>query len=434
MSKQPRIELIILGNELLLGSRTNEHLSYLGRELSSFGLGVACNHVIQDDAKEIERIFKDAWKRCNIVITTGGLGPTSNDKTRETVAKLLGKELVHDAEVEAAIHDRLSKTGMPLTEKAIKQCYRPKDFEVLPNRIGTAPGLFYKEGSKVLIMLPGPTVELKNIFERQAIPRLQQEGILYEEKNSLQLRCSGVDESIIEEHLAPLFQEHPEIKVGYFSKQNIVDIRLSPKRPGINLEALEALGERCREKLGNHFVCYGDDSLAKVVLQMLSERGQLIAVAESCTGGLLADAITNVPGASKIFAGGAVCYNNDAKIEMLDVPEALLLQHGSVSAEVALAMATGAAERFYSDYALSTTGFAGPGGGTEENPVGTVYVGFYSPMGAWSRKVQFTGDRPAIKQLAVNAALDWIRRELLEEDRQGIELSIESWMIEELLQ
>jgi len=433
MSKQPRIELIILGNELLLGSRTNEHLSYLGRELSSFGLSIACNHVVQDDAKEIERAFKDAWKRCDIVITTGGLGPTSNDKTRETIAKALKKELIHDSEVESAIKDRLSQTGMPLTEKALKQCCRPEDFKVLPNRIGTAPGLFYKEDGNVLIMLPGPTVELRNIFERQAIPRLQQEGLLQEEKNALQLRCSGVDESILEEHLAPLFQEYPEVKVGYFPKQNIVDLRLSPVKPGLKTETLQALAERCKEKLGSNFVCYGDDGLAKMVLQMLSERGRVIAVAESCTGGLLADAITNVPGASKIFAGGAVCYNNDAKIEMLDVPEALLLQHGSVSAEVALAMATGAAERFYSDYALSTTGFAGPGGGTEDAPVGTVYVGFYSPMGAWSRKVHFTGDRPTIKQLAVNAALDWIRRELLEENPEEIDRSIETWMIEEIL-
>lgn len=433
MSQQPRIELIILGNELLLGSRTNEHLSYLGQELSSFGLLIACNHVVQDDAREIERAFKDAWGRCDIVITTGGLGPTSNDTTRETIAKALNKELVYDSEVESAIRDRMNQTGMLLTEKALKQCYRPQDFVVLPNRIGTAPGLFYKEGAKVLIMLPGPTIELKNIFERQAIPRLQREGLLHNEKHGLQLRCAGVDESILEEYLSPLLEKYPEVKIGYFSKQNIVDIRLSPVSPGLKRDTLQALAEQCREKLGNNFVGYGNDSLAKTVLQMLSERGRIIAVAESCTGGLLADAITNVPGASKIFAGGAVCYNNDAKIEMLDVPEALLLQHGSVSAEVALAMATGAAERFYSDYALSTTGFAGPGGGTDEDPVGTVYVGFYSPMGAWSRKVQFTGDRPTIKQLTVNAALDWIRRELLEENVEEIDFSIERWMIEEIL-
>lgn len=281
MSKQPRIELIILGNELLLGSRTNEHLSYLGRELSSFALSIACNHVVQDDAKEIERAFKDAWKRCDIVITTGGLGPTSNDKTRETIARSLKKELIHDSEVESAIKDRLSQTGMPLTEKALKQCCHPEDFKVLPNRIGTAPGLFYKEDGKVLIMLPGPTVELRNIFERQAIPRLQQEGLLQEEKNALQLRCSEVDESILEEHLAPLFQEYPEVKVGYFPKQNIVDVRLSPIKPGLKPETLQALAERCKAKLGSNFVCYGDDDLAKIVLQMLSERGRVIAVA-SC--------------------------------------------------------------------------------------------------------------------------------------------------------
>ncbi len=433
MASPRRIELIILGNELLLGARTNEHLSYLASELGSYGLSIARNFVIQDDASEIGKVFKDAWKRSNILITTGGLGPTSNDNTREAIAKALGRKLKFDEDTRISIEERLSQTGMTLTEKVMKQCYYPEGFTLLPNRIGTAPGLLYREGNKTLIMLPGPTAELKSIFEKQAIPHLKKSNFLVHEKNSILVRTAGVAESIIEEHLTPIFEKHPNIKVGFCSKHNLVDIRLSPKRPGLSSKTLKKTAETCKQALGNHFVCFGATPLAEVVIQMLAERKKTIAVAESCTGGLLANAFTDVPGASQVFAGGDICYNNDAKIELLDVPESLLLQHGSVSAEVALAMVTGVAERFCSDYALSSTGFAGPGGGTKENPVGTVYLGFYSPLGAWSRKIHFMGDRPTVKQHAVNAALDWVRRELLEEPSLSGQPSIEEWALAEIL-
>ncbi len=412
MFKTPIVEVINFGDELLVGIRENSHLTYLGAQLARFGLPIHRNRVITDEAAEIKRAFLDAWANSDIVITTGGLGPTADDMTRENIASALEAELVFDADIEAVIQSHFKILGREMADHHRKQCYRFVDGEVLHNERGTAPGLAYQRDGKILIMLPGPTHELTPIFEKQVIPMLQALGALSSEEAYLQLRTCGSGESTVEETMQPIVRAYPDLTVAYCVHYGIVDVRLSSRDRKIEMEQLKIIGHEARELLGEDFVCFGHCSLAKVVFHELRALDRSLAIAESCTGGLLCDAFTNMSGASKVFVGGVVCYSNDVKVSKVGVPESILEQHGAVSAECAIAMASGIAERLSSDYGLSVTGFAGPGGGNEKNPVGTIYLGYHSPVGVWCKTVRYTGGRLDVKARAVHAALDWMRRKL----------------------
>lgn len=408
-----KLDLLTFGDELLLGIRDNGHLSYLGAEFARQGLPIRRNLVVRDDPAEIEAAFRDAWAGADIIVTTGGLGPTSDDNTREVVARVLDLPLEFDPAAEAAIQERFARMNRRMVERDRKQCFRPRGTELLRNRHGTAPGIYFERDGKILVLLPGPANELRPMFENEVLPRLRDAGVLSADEAYLQLRTCGLGETMVEERIRPVVDRHPGCGLAFCAHQGMVDVRIASGAREFTRDELKAIGHELREALGEDFVCFGHCCLAKIVLDELRAREATLAVAESCTGGLLSNAFTDIPGASKIFLGGVVCYANDAKVQMLDVPEDLLLQHGAVSAEGAVALVTGAAERFGVDYALSVTGFAGPGGGTENAPVGTIYLGYSSPVGVWSRKVVYSGDRLTVKARAVNAALDWMRRKLL---------------------
>jgi len=412
MSKTPIVEVINFGDELLVGIRENSHLTYLGAQLARYGLPIHRSRVIIDEAEEIKRAFLDAWEHSDIVITTGGLGPTADDMTRENIATALGAELVFDAEIEVVILARFEVLGRKMAAHHLKQCYRFVDGEVLHNERGTAPGLAYRRDGKFLIMLPGPTHELTPMFEKQAIPMLQAMGALSTEEAYIQLRTCGSGESTVEETMQPIVKAYPDLTVAYCVHYGIVDVRLSSRDRRIGMEPLKVIAHEARVLLGDDFVCFGHCSLAKVVFHELRALDRTLAIAESCTGGLLCDAFTNISGASKVFIGGVVCYSNDVKVSKVGVPESIIEQHGAVSAECAIAMASGIAERLSSDYGLSVTGFAGPDGGNEKNPVGTIHLGYHSPVGVWCKTVRYTGGRLDVKARAVHAALDWMRRKL----------------------
>jgi nicotinamide-nucleotide amidase len=412
MSKTPIVEVINFGDELLVGIRENSHLTYLGAQLARFGLPIHRSRVIMDEAAEIKRAFLDAWEHSEIVITTGGLGPTADDMTRENIAAALGAELVFDSEIEALIQARFQSLGLTMADHHRKQCYCFVDGQVLYNELGTAPGLAYQRDGKILIMLPGPTHELTPMFEKYAIPLLQRLGALSEEETYLQLRTCGSGESTVEQTMQPIIRANPDLSVAYCVHYGMVDVRLSSRDRRIGMDQLKAIGQEARELLGEDFVCFGHCSLAKVVFHELRALDRSLAVAESCTGGLLCDAFTNMAGASKVFVGGVVCYSNDVKVSKVGVPESIIEQHGAVSAECAIAMASGISERLSSDYGLSVTGFAGPDGGNEKNPVGTIHLGYHSPVGVWCKTVRYAGGRLDVKARAVHAALDWMRRKL----------------------
>ena len=413
MTETIRVETITLGDELLLGIRENAHLTYLGSQLAHHGIEPAANLVIRDQPDDIKLFFKDSWERSELVITTGGLGPTSDDLTRETIAEVLGEKMIYDTNIEDAIRQRFRQLERPIPESNSRQCYRPESAEVLPNPYGTAPGLYLKKDNKILVMLPGPAREMHPMFTDQVVPRLQKEGVFPEIDCYLQLRTAGIGESALAEKVQPMLDGIDGLVVGYCAHAGMVDLRLSSLDANtLSEEQLHEIGESCRKALGEDFVCFGERTLAGVIFGDLRSLDKTLAVAESCTGGLLSSQFTEVPGISKVFQGGAVCYHNDAKVQVLEVPESMVDQHGAVSEEVAIAMATGACEKYGADYGLSVTGFAGPTGGTQVLPIGTIYLGYASPLGVWAKKLNLRGDRASNRRRAATAALDWMRRKL----------------------
>ncbi|MDB6169642.1 MAG: damage-inducible protein CinA [Verrucomicrobia bacterium] len=411
-----RYELLTLGDELLLGLTGNGHLTFIGAQLGRRGVLLSRNVTITDEAEDIERQFRESWKAADVIITTGGLGPTCDDRTREVIAAVLGQKLVFDRDIEKAMMDRFAAFGRKMTPNNLKQAYRFERGVVLPNSHGTAPGLWVEQEGKVLCMLPGPPNELQPMFVEQVIPRLAKLGLLLGREAYVQLRTAGIGESALETRLQPIFDRHGEaLSVAFCAHQGQVDCRVSSPSGKLSFAELDKVAAECAQLLGEDFMCYGHDSLAKVCADLLRAQEKKLAVAETATGGLLAHAVTEVCGACKFFAGGVVCCTNDAKMQLLDVPECLLLQHGSVSPEGAVAMATGAAETLGADYALAVTGFAGASAseGANGNPVGTMFIALHAPHGVWSKKLSYPGPRPTVKSRAVNAALDWLRRELI---------------------
>ena len=409
-----RFELLTLGDELLLGLTPNGHLTWIGQQLSRRGVQLARNVTVSDEASAIVAELRASWARADVVITTGGLGPTCDDRTREAVAEVLGQKLVFDPALKQVMADRFARLGRKMTPNNLKQAYRFERGEVLPNANGTAPGLWVEQGGKVLVMLPGPPNELQPLFTEQVLPRLAKLGLIREGEAYVQLRTAGVGESALETKLQPIFDRAGSaLSVAYCAHQWRVDVRLSSPGGHLSLRELQAVADECAALLGEDFVCYGHDSLAKVAADLLRAQEKTLAVAESCTGGLLANLFTDVCGASKFFRGAIVCYSNDAKMQILDVPECLIEQHGAVSNECAVALATSVAETLEADYGLAITGYAGPSGGTKDDPVGTIYLGLHSPQGVWSKKLSYTATRTMVKERAVTVALDWLRRELV---------------------
>jgi nicotinamide-nucleotide amidase len=416
-----RFELITLGNELLLGLTPNGHLSFIGAELARCGVELARNVTITDSVDEIARQFRESWARADVVITTGGLGPTSDDRTREVIAEVLGQNLVFDPAIEAAIAERFARINRTMTANNRKQAFRPVHGEAIENRFGTAPGLWVEQDGRVLVMLPGPPSELQPMFSDQVLPRLAKLGLVREGMGYVQIRTVGVGESSLETEILPVLERYPDLEVAYCAHQWAVDVRLSPKDAGASLDGAIAAAAEIAALLGENFLCLGHDTLAKTVGDLLRSAEKRVAVGESGTGGLLSHSFTGVKGCGRVFAGGVVCYCNDTKIHLLDIPECLMKQHGAVSAECAVAMATAAAEQMIADYGLSVTGYAGGDcSGAKDLAKGSFFIGLHTPNGAWSKRLNYPGMPAAGQARAVMAALDWLRRDLLRAARPAM--------------
>ncbi|MDA0346667.1 MAG: competence/damage-inducible protein A [Verrucomicrobia bacterium] len=413
MNTSPIIDLITIGDELLLGLTRNGHLTYLGEQLAFRGAPPNRNIVCRDEAGEIRRNFELCWKESNIVITTGGLGPTSDDRTRDIIAEVLGLELLYSEEVEEAIRERFKSFKGVMGVNNKKQAYYPAGADIIMNAQGTAPGLWLEKDGKLLIMLPGPPRELNPMFENQVLPRLGKEGRLADAARIISFQTSGIGESSLELELDPILNQHSDINVAFCAHYGTVDVRLSSISGGTSLDLVQGLAGVCIEKLGSHFLTHGIRGITPVILDLLRERNETLAVAESCTGGLLGAAITAVPGSSDVFQGGSITYTNLAKHEMLGVSQNDLDEFGAVSEQVACAMAEGARQKFHSTWALSTTGIAGPGGGTPEKPVGMVFVGLAGPDGSIARQLDLRGNRNIVRERTVGVAQDFLRRQLL---------------------
>jgi nicotinamide-nucleotide amidase len=409
-----RVTVINTGTELLLGDVVNTHLGFIAREIFPLGLRIE-RQITVPDGDAIRHAIEGALKEADLIFVTGGLGPTTDDITREITAELLGLKLEHDPAILRAIQERATRRGFRLTDRVARQADVPKGATVLPNEHGSAPGLYLQadpaKNRPHLFLLPGPPRELHPMFRDAVLLILGGIAAAAPQMECRVFRVAGIGESLVEEAVGEQLLALPDLEVGYCARPGEMDVRLIG-----DATVLDQAERIMTEKLGAAIFSTDGGSLEAVVVQLLTERRQTLALAESCTGGYLAHRITNVPGASAIFLGGCVTYSNDAKVTMLEVDSTLIDTEGAVSKKVATAMAEGARAKANTDFALATTGIAGPGGGTEEKPVGTVFIALAARNSPASvQKRFFPDDRPTFKELATQAALEMLRQQLLSE-------------------
>ncbi|MEJ5252463.1 MAG: competence/damage-inducible protein A [Chthonomonadetes bacterium] len=408
-------EIVSVGTELLMGQIVDSNSAYISARLPEVGYRVYFRQTVGDNLERLTQTLKLALSRADVVITIGGLGPTMDDLTREGIASALDEPLILDHDLQAELQEKFRQRGYPMVESILRQAYRPACARPLPNPNGTAPGLIAEKGDKAVIALPGPPAELIPMFNDHVLPYLRERaggepGVIV----SRILRVCGMGESLVEDRIKDLMQgANPT--VAPYAKTGEVHLRVTASAPSTEqAQAMIADIERqIRERLGNAIYGVDDQTLEGAVMELLWARGATVAVAESCTGGLIGHRLTEVPGSSKALIGGVVAYSNEVKMRLLNVPEETLREYGAVSEPTARAMAEGIRQLMGADFGIGTTGIAGPTGGTPEKPVGLVYIAVASPSGTRVREHRFLGRRSEIKWRASQAALVMLREELL---------------------
>lgn len=406
-------EIIAIGSEMLTPFRVDTNSLWLTERLNSMGVEVMLKTVVGDDEARLEEAIRDALRRSEIIISTGGLGPTEDDITRKIFARALNRRLILNEEILAWLQARFARRNMPMPEINARQALVVEGAEILPNPNGSAPGMLLHEGQCTVVMLPGPPREMKPMFNDTVAPVLKQRvGDLYIVRRKLSIY--GLGESSVDELAAPIYTQYMNPSTTILFKDGQIELHLTARSPDqAEAERLnEELSAKLEEALGEYIFSRSDQTLEEVVGELLKWRGYTVATAESCTGGLIAGRITEVPGSSEYFLEGVVSYSNEAKVALLGVPKEMIEEHGAVSEPVAKAMAEGIRRRAGSTFGISVTGIAGPGGGTEEKPVGLVYLALADDAATAVRRVIFPGDRQFIRTLTVNAALDLLRRRI----------------------
>ncbi len=409
-------ELLAIGNELLNGHKLDTNANFIARILSPLGIEIRAKATLRDHQPDCVDAIRMAMSRSKILIITGGLGPTVDDITREAISEATGISLVESPEVVQMIKDRFAQFRRTITENNLRQAQVPTRGGFFPNPNGTAPGLFFDHPDTLIIALPGPPRELEPMMRDQVVPYLKSRFNIETRRLVKTFHCVGIGESAVDQLLRGALEGLENIEVALLAHLGLVDLTLS-KLVSVDKthdEDFETATERARRALRDFVFGYDDDTLSGVVGRELRSRGWILAVAESCTGGLIGGMITDVAGSSDYFIGGWITYSNRAKTEQLGVPAELIAQHGAVSEPVAKAMATGARERANADIALAVTGIAGPGGGTPEKPVGTVWFGLATREEVRAEVQHYTPGREAIRARACVAGLDIIRKFLLE--------------------
>lgn len=416
-----KAEILTIGDELLRGEIVDSNKSYLSDRLLGLDIETHFHSSVRDDPADMRDAFERAIGRCDVVLVSGGLGPTRDDLTTEVLAETIGRKLELDAQSLESIRAFFASVGREMSANNEKQAWFPAGTEVLENPIGTAPGFLVEEQGTLVFCMPGVPRELYRMMDEQVLPRVasRMEGKQFVVRAKL-LRTFGIGESSLDAELSDIASDG-DVTLGF--RTAFPDNYLRPlTRAETADQADRRLAEVCeqiRERLGAIVYGEGEDTLEVVVGRELARRNKTLAVAESCTGGLIAQQLTDVPGSSAYFVGGVVAYANESKQSLLGLAPDLLREHGAVSDPVARAMAEGARARFGADLALSTTGISGPDGGTEEKPVGLVYIALASAEGTHSDRFVFPLDRARHRQLTAHTALDWVRRSLLGFDLAG---------------
>jgi nicotinamide-nucleotide amidase len=407
-------EIIAIGSELLTPRFMDTNSLYLTEQLNAIGIAVVMKAVVGDDESYLEDAVRHSLRRTPILITIGGLGPTEDDVTRKVVARVLQRQLVLNDEVLAKLQRRFKARGVEMPANNARQALVLTGSDILENNHGTAPGLWISTGKNHVILLPGPPSELKPMFEASCMPRLRDlaGGIALAR---CVFRTAGLPESLLDARIAPIYTRYKNPETTILAKPGQVEVRLTAR--GKNQEEadrlLKELADQIDHELDEYIFARSEQSLEEVVGMYLVMKNATISTAESCTGGLVAERLTNVPGSSRYFLYGLVCYSNESKMELAGIPPLLLEMQGAVSAEVARGLAEGIRARANTRIGVGVTGIAGPTGGSPEKPVGTVHVAVSTPAGTVDRRFVFPGDRERIRWQASQAALDMVRRELM---------------------
>ncbi|SHH12814.1 competence/damage-inducible protein A [Tepidibacter thalassicus] len=406
-------EILCVGTELLLGDIVNTNAQFIAKELADLGIFVYYQSVVGDNPKRIKNSFEIAFSRADLVIVTGGLGPTKDDITKEVAAEYFNEKLVLDESSFNKIKEYFESQNRKMVEGNKKQAYFPKDSIILPNDYGTAPGCIIEKDKKILILLPGPPKEMINMFKSYVIPYLNK----YQDKVlvSKVLRLCGIGESHMEDVISDIMRNQTNPTIAPYAKQGEVIIRITA-RANSRKEAESLIIPIKNEiylRLSEYIYGEGDTSLEAEVAKLLINKKLTIATAESCTGGLIASKLINYPGVSSVFIEGMVTYSNESKMKRLNVKKETLQKYGAVSEQTAIEMAVGIAKEAGTNIGLAVTGIAGPGGGSEEKPVGLVFIGLYINGNVKIKKLNLKGSREKIRNITSIKALDFLRKEIL---------------------
>ncbi len=408
------VEIICVGTEILLGNIVNTNAAYLAEKCAGLGLSAYYQDVVGDNKGRLTRTFTEALSRADIILLSGGLGPTQDDLTKETVAEVMGKGLYLHEESKAALTEYFEKRGIEMTDNNMKQAYVPEDSIVLPNPNGTAPGIIINSDNKHVVLMPGPPNELKPMFETSVIPYLNslEPGIIY----SQTVKICGVGESKAEDMIKDLIDTQTNPTLATYAKTGEVHIRVTAKADDEEQgkALVKPLVKELKSRFGAHVYTTDDNtSLEKSVVELILANNLTVCTAESCTGGMLASRIINVPGVSDAFKSGYITYSNKAKRKILGVKKPTLEKYGAVSKQVAEEMARGAAVVSKADVTVAITGIAGPDGGTDEKPVGLVYIAVCVCGRVTVKECRFKGNRMKIRENSVASALSLMRQGML---------------------
>lgn len=411
-------EIIAIGSELLTPERSDTNSLWITGKLNELGVEVKLKTIVGDDEARLEEVIHDAVKRSDIVITTGGLGPTEDDVTRPVAARALGRALVYHDEIETFLRERFRRWGREMPEINKRQAYVIEGADILPNPNGSAVGMFVEFDGKVVAVFPGPPSEMQPMYENHVQPRLASKAGRLRAKRRI-LKVSGMGESAVDEAVAPIYKSYKSVETSILFNRSEVEIHLTAKTESDAAadEILNELTGKILEALGTAVFTTSGESMEEVVGRLLTAAGRTVSVAESCTGGLIGTRLTDVPGSSKYFTEGVVSYSNEAKVRTLNVSRETIETFGAVSSETAAAMAEGMRQRAGTDFAISVTGIAGPDGGSDEKPVGTVFIALADAAGVKTTGLVLPGDRYLVRWRSSQAALDILRRRLLRDEK-----------------
>lgn len=407
-------EIIAVGSELLTPEKTDTNSLWLTEKLMGIGVEVKLKTIVGDDEARLEETIRDALERSDIVITTGGLGPTEDDVTRQVSARAAGRELKYHDDLEAELRERFRRWGREMPEINKRQAFVIDGAVILPNPNGSAVGMMLNDEGKFLVVLPGPPREMQPMFEDHVLETLRSvAGNVVVVRRIL--RVSGMGESAVDELIAPIYKSYPAVQTSILFNRTEIEIHLfaSAKSEAEGSAVLDELASKLAEKLGPAVFAMNGETMEEVVGNLLKQRKETVAVAESCTGGMIGMRLTDVAGSSAYFLEGAITYSNEAKKRALGVPAETLESFGAVSSQTAEAMARGVRERAGTDYGIAVTGIAGPDGGSEEKPVGTVFIGYSDNKITKSLRLTLPGDRYLIRWRSSQAALDYLRRQIM---------------------